>query len=358
MTGLLERIRGRRPDWAVPFDMFNRAYGDLEARRAKRLESIYHVGQTRIWDGREVLAELLKQHGRPSIPDRERRALSRIFSIIMWGELAAWKISAQLADALVPLEAKLAASSQVHDEARHFYVMHDYLAALGHEPAPLDFWSRRVVELTLKTDNLTKKLLGMQLTIETIALTLFQHVRELRVEPVLADLLVYYERDEARHVGLGTQLVPQLMAELPIAEKVGVALFQLELLASSVFSLKAMEPDLLAIRIDPRDILAIGFRKQMEIHEAMRRDFSSWPDDPPVNRIFHGLCEGLFPSEGEGVAVPLHQRIAHAAMVIARAREGVLEIAERTRNGKRARHAADEDPEASRQALRPSVTRN
>ncbi|MBS2019938.1 MAG: hypothetical protein JST00_44150, partial [Deltaproteobacteria bacterium] len=80
-------------------------YSDKEARRAKRMESIYHVGQARIWDGREVLADLLKKHGKPSIPDRERRALSRIFSIIMWGELAAWKISAQLADALVPLEA-------------------------------------------------------------------------------------------------------------------------------------------------------------------------------------------------------------------------------------------------------------
>lgn len=342
MIGLLERVRGRRPDWALPFDMFTGAYGDLEARRAKRLESIYHAGQTRIWDGREVLTELLKQHGKPSIPDRERRALSRIFSIIMWGELAAWKISAQLADALVPLEAKLAASSQVHDEARHFYVMHDYLEALGHKPPPLDFWSRRVVELTLKTDNLTKKLLGMQLTIETVALTLFQHVRELRVEPVLADLLVYYERDEARHVGLGTQLVPQLMAELPLHQKVGVALFQLDLLSSTVFSLKAMEPDLLAIGVDPRDILAIGFRKQMEIHEAMRQDFPAWPEDPPVNRLFHGLCEALFPSEGEGAHVPLHRRLAHAAMVTARAREGVFEAAGRTRNEMRKRSASAE----------------
>jgi hypothetical protein len=186
----------------------------------------------------------------------------------------------------------------------------------------------------------------MQLTIETIALTLFQHVRELRVEPLLADLLVYYERDEARHVGLGTQLVPQLMAAMPVHERVSVALFQLDLLASSVFSLKAMEPDLLAIGVDPREILAIGFRKQMEMHETMRQDHPAWPEDPPVNRIFHGLCEGLFPSEGNGARVPLHQRMTHAAMVIARAREGVLEIAERQRNERRAR---------TKEAARPST---
>ena len=317
----------------IPFEMFSLSanLADREARRARRMESIYHAGQERIWDGREVLAELIAKHGKPTLADRERNALSRLFSIIMWGELAAWKISAQLADQLVPLEPKLAAASQVHDEARHFYVMHDYLATLGHDTPPLDFWSKHVVEMTLRTKNLTKKLLGMQLTIETIALTLFQHVRELRVEPVLAELLPYYERDEARHVGLGTQLVPQLVLDMSIPEKVSLALFQLELLASTLFSLKAMEPDLLTIGVDPRDILAVGFRKQMEIHESIRHDFPAWPDDPPVNRLFHGLCELLFPSEGSGVNVPTRARIAHAMGVVARTREGVLEIAERAR---------------------------
>jgi hypothetical protein len=302
-----------------------------EARRARRLESIYHVGQERVWDGRAVLAELIERHGKPTLPERERRALSRIFSIIMWGELAAWRISAQLADQLVELEPKLAAASQVHDEARHFYVMHDYLRALDHEPPPMDFWSRRVVEMTLGTKSLTKKLLGMQLTIETIALTLFQLARERRIEPVLADLLVYYERDEARHVGLGTQLVPALISKMGLSDRFGVALFQLELLAASVFSLKAMEPDLLALGIDPREILGIGFRKLLDLHAEINEAFPGWPEDPPVTRLFHGLCEALFPSEGNGVTVPPHVRFAHALSVVARTRRGVLEVAESAR---------------------------
>jgi hypothetical protein len=101
--------------------------------------------------------------------------------MIMWGELAAWKISAQLADRLVPLEAKLAAASQVHDEARHFYVMHDYLEALGEKPRKLEFWAQRVLARTLGTDSLLKKLVGMQLTVETVAAVAFQRVRELEV---------------------------------------------------------------------------------------------------------------------------------------------------------------------------------
>ncbi len=304
---------------------------EREARRARRLESIYHVGQSRIWDGRQVLAELKERHGPPRMGADAKRALSRVFSIIMWGELAAWKISAQLADALVPLEAKLAAASQVHDEARHFYVMHDYLSALGHEPPPLDFWSQRVVEMTLETEDLAKKLLGMQLTIETIALTLFQHVRELRVDPLLAELLAYYERDEARHVGLGIQLVPDMIAAMSATERVSLALFQLDILASSLFSLKAMEHDLEVIGVDPRDILAIGLRKQLEVQDAIKKQFPRWPNDSVVDRLFHGLIELLFPSAPKGAPFPLAARVAGAASALSRARGEVLATTERRR---------------------------
>ena len=328
----LRRVLGRGES-LLPFDMFDVTYTEQEARRARRLENIYHVGQDKIWDGRQVLAELIEKHGKPQLTPVQRSALARIFSIIMWGELAAWKISAQLADELVPLEAKMAATSQVHDEARHFYVMHDYLEALGDKPNKLDFWSRRVVELTLETPSLAKKLLGMQLTIETIALTIFQRVRELDVEPVLTELLPYYERDEARHVGLGVQTLPALIAKMGFAERVDFALFHLDLYGSALASLKAMEPDLLSIGVDPRSILAICFRKQSDIDDMLRAEFPAWPTDPPEQRIFEGLCELCFPSEGVGATVPLAARVSHAVDVTRRKRMGVLEhVSKKTRN--------------------------
>jgi hypothetical protein len=316
----------------LPFDMFDgHEWGGeelvaREARRAKRMESIYHVGQDRIWDGRKVLADLIAQHGKPRLADRERRALSRIFSVIMWGELAAWKISAQLADVIVPLPGKLAASSQVHDEARHFYVMHDYLEALDERPPPLDYWSKRVLVMTLGTKSLAKKLLGMQLTIETIALTIFQRVRELEVEPVLTKLLPYYERDEARHVGLGIQMLPSLIAEMSFVDRVELARFHLDLYGSAVMSLKSLEPALLSIGVDPRSLLAIGFRKQNDIDTMLREEFPMWPLDPPERRIFAGLCELLFPAAGPHASIPKVERLRAAIDVARRKRPGVLEI--------------------------------
>jgi len=333
----LRRLVGRG---SLPFGMFDIAYSDAEARRARRMESIYHVGQARIWDGRQVLTDLIGKHGKPDVPPEKRKALAKVFAIIMWGELAAWKISAQLSDALVPLEAKLAAASQVHDEARHFYVMHDYLEALGETPEPMEYFSQRVLEMTLGTDDLVKKLLGMQLTVETIALVIFQRVRELEVEPVLTDLMPYYERDEARHVGLGVQLVPQMMNEASIPRLVEVGLFQFDLLVTTLIALKTIEPHLMQLGIDPRSMLGIAFRKQADIDAMIKAEFPLWPEDPPVRRVFEGLCEAFFPSEGAGVHVPLAKRVAHAAQVVARRRTSVVEHWGTRGAEPRAKHAA------------------
>jgi hypothetical protein len=320
----LHRFRGRSRA-ELPFHMFDMAYSDTEARRARRMESIYHAGQAKIWDGREVLAKAIARHGKPTLPPEKRRALARIFGMIMWGELAAWKISAQLADRLVPLEAKLAAASQVHDEARHFYVMHDYLEALGEQPARIEFWAERVLRKTLETDNLLKKLVGMQLTVETIALVAFQRVREIEVEPVLTELMPFYERDEARHIGLGIQLVPQLMSELSIAGAASLALFQLDMIVAALASVKSIERDLLALGVDPRSLLGILFRRQEDIDEKIRAEFPNWPTDPPARRAFEGLCEALFPSEGLDANVPVTTRIKHAFEVARRLRPSVFE---------------------------------
>src|SRR5690349_24882172 len=121
--------------------------------------------------------------------------------------------------------------------------MFDYLRAIGYTPTRIDPYSQRVLDLTLGARSLIQKILGMQLMLETIALTIFAEVRESGVEPVLADLLRYYEKDEARHVGLGTQFAPTLMRKQRGLEALDTMMFQLRLVFWSTASLKAMEPD-------------------------------------------------------------------------------------------------------------------
>jgi hypothetical protein len=161
-------------------------------------------------------------------------------------------------------------------------------------------------------------------------------VRELDVEPVLSALLPYYERDEARHVGLGIQMLPSLIASMSYAQRVELAVFHLDLYGSAVMSLKSLEPALTSIGVDPRSILAIGFRKQNDIDTMFREEFPSWPLDPPEKRVFAGLCELLFPTGGSLTPVGKRERVRAAIDVMRRRRPGVLEIEAEKRSSRRA----------------------
>jgi hypothetical protein len=295
----------RSAEALLPLDMFSYERTREEASRARRLETLYHIGQEKIWDGRKVLKGLSERYGKISIPDEPRRALAKVFSIIMWGELAAWKVSAQLAEQIVPLEAKMAATSQAHDEARHFYVMHDYLELLGLTPPPLEFWSRSVVEMAIGTDDLAQKLAGMQLQVETIALTIFHKVRELHVEPVLSELLQYFELDEARHVGLGVQYLPDLIRKMSTVEHTRFVLFQLRLLLYSLAGLKHIEKDLASLGINARELIEFGAKKQLSFLNDLAQVTGQNPTQEWTGRIFDAACEVVFPSRGQahGVSV-------------------------------------------------------
>jgi hypothetical protein len=298
---------------ALPYDMFDLERSAADARRFERVENIYHRGQDLAWSGREVLANLVAKHGGVHVPRDKHEALARVFGPIMWGELAAWKISAQLADRLEPLEAKMAATSQAHDEARHFYVMHDYLElALGSVPKGMHPASERLLGLVLETDDLAEKLMGMQLQVETTALTVFQHAREARICPVLADLMPYFEKDEARHVGLGTQVLPLLMKRMNRVQTAKLTAFALRITFWLLASNRAMEPALRTLGLDPRRILVLAKSKQMIVWEEVwgATDKQAGLGDA-VARVMEAVASGLWPPEDQKSLAGRARAFAH-----------------------------------------------
>src|SRR5262245_14602866 len=111
-----------------PYRLIERDYLEEAQKKFARLERLYHIGQKNNWDGHQVLKDLLAKHGGvKKLSPELKHAIARVFSVILWGELAAWNVSADIAEALEDTEAKMAASGQVFDEARHFYTMRDYL---------------------------------------------------------------------------------------------------------------------------------------------------------------------------------------------------------------------------------------
>jgi uncharacterized ferritin-like protein (DUF455 family) len=278
--------------------MFDVPHSAESARRYAKMQSIYHRGQKLVWDGNQVLEELWQRHGGSGLAEGQREAAGRVLGAIMWGELAAWRIAAQLADELEPLEAKMAATSQAHDEARHFYVMHDYLVrATGDFPRRMPKWSEKLIAATLGADTMPKKIIGMQLQLETTALTIFHALRESKLCPVLSELLVYYEKDEARHVGLGTQLLPTLMKGMGVRERVEFSAFSFKIAAYSMASLKGSERDLRALGIDPRRVAVLGKSKQMMVFDELWQLAPDAKSDAGerLGMVFDAVAEAMWP---------------------------------------------------------------
>jgi hypothetical protein len=177
--------------------------------------------------------------------------------------------------------------------------MHDYLKELGYLPRRMDRAPQALLDLVLSTDNLAHKLVGMQLMVETMALTIFQTVRETGAEPVLCELLRYFERDEARHVGLGMQYLPQLMKEMSKREIGRLITFQCRILFWSLLETKVLEPNFRVLGIDARGVIERARRKQVAANqEAFAALGVKFDDDRnPVLALLNASIELFFPSE-------------------------------------------------------------
>ncbi|MBK25106.1 MAG: hypothetical protein CME70_13995 [Halobacteriovorax sp.] len=239
-----------------------------------KLAGLYHKGQDKIWDGKKYLKECIDRHGGINISEENADALHNIFMIILWGELAAWKISSALATELDDNSARMAATSQAHDEARHFYVMKDYLDLLGKESPQEDLnrHADRFLSYILDANHISKKLLGMQLMVEPLALTLFKIVREKNIDPVLTDLLLMFERDEARHVAFGTLHLPAVLKDMSIAQRTDLWIWQFLGYMKQFKILYSLEDSFEQLGIEPRSVYESARKKQLHALNMMAEE--------------------------------------------------------------------------------------
>lgn len=272
MATLTERwLRPRTPRTQFPpYELGDPDIVGLAEARTNTVARIYHKGHEQAWDGRAVLDELVARHGGIQFPEAKREAFARVASVLLWGELAAWSISADLALKLEDTPAKMAASSQVFDEARHFYVLRDYMWRAGIPIAKLGGWSRRLLVELLETDNLLYKVVGMQLLVESTAVVIFRTIAEAKLEPVLTDLLYYFERDEARHVGLGVLTLPDVLAGLSEREALRLWWFQTRMNLEMTMGGITLRHAWQELGIDEAKMNLQGFKYHTEILRRMR----------------------------------------------------------------------------------------
>ncbi len=294
------------------------AWADRAAGETRKLERLYHNTQAYAWDPRAVLDELVAKHGEIRVPEDKREALGHLFTVLLWGELAAWNIAADLARALPDVGAKMAATGQVFDEARHFTVLRDYLARAKVPVPPMNPFGRRVLQNILATDSIIEKLYGMQLTVETLALGIFRGLAASGVEPVLCELLEYVERDESRHVALGVLYLPKLLAKATPVERAKNWAFNIELFALTLAGGQFLDKHFRVLGLDHREL---GFTI-MKLHQQVIRQMAQEAGLPPGAHVpgVYGLSAkqhlamvNFLHPEDEGAMTPTH-RLARGAL--------------------------------------------
>jgi GNAT superfamily N-acetyltransferase len=304
-----------------PYELVDQGAVASATDKTRKLERLYHLTQTHGWDGKATLAALVEKHGAPGRGmDRELRAsLVHVLSVLLWGELAAWSISADLALEIEDVDAKMAATGQVFDEARHFTVMRDYLFLLAQgegDPIPmprLGGMARKLLVDVLEAPTLAKKLLGMQLLFETNAVVIFRRLADSGVCPVLAELLPYFERDESRHVGLGVLYLPRLVEKMSRAEAVSTASFQMRCIAMLIAGGFVLRPHFERLGLDQRLMATRVTVMQDEIVrqmvEAHGRGIARAILNPRASALGPIILDLIHPPEGLGARPRIHRAV-------------------------------------------------
>lgn len=156
-----------------------------------------------------------------------RRTAGFRLSNFLHGEQGAMMVAAQLVNAVPHTDAKFYAATQTMDEARHVEVFAKYIKKLD-EVRPIAPALKHILDATLQTDDWMKKLVGMQIVVEGLALYSFREMRNLTEEPLLKDLLTYVARDESRHHAYGVQYIARCVPCLNDAQRTELEDFALE----------------------------------------------------------------------------------------------------------------------------------
>lgn len=150
-------------------------------------------------------------------------SICRVFSQLYYGERGAQIISAQLSTMVEDNEAAKFLATQAMDEARHVEVFESLLMRIG-RVYPMNPFLNALLTDMKRCDRLEEKLIGMNLLVEGLALSVFKYTAKLFEEDPryrnhvgrhVHEAIKLILKDESRHVGFGVIYLPKLLRKLP-----------------------------------------------------------------------------------------------------------------------------------------------
>ena len=139
-------------------------------------------------------------------------------SQFLHGEQGALLVASQLVSCAPTFDAKLYASSQTFDEARHVETFNRYLQEKIQIMYGITPHLKLLIDKILTDARWDLKFIGMQIIIEGLALAAFNTMRMTCLDPLLKELIYLVTRDEARHVTFGVNYLEYIVKHLSTEE--------------------------------------------------------------------------------------------------------------------------------------------
>ena len=188
-------------DWSINVDEEKQVAMDLAAFASGLTPA--HYGSTTLsnWGDKEWTEFAIEQR---------RWSLSQF----MHGEQGALICTAKIVETVPWYDAKLYASTQVVDEARHVEVFARYLDEKLGGSYQINAHLRMLLDDIVNDSRWDMTYLGMQIMVEGLALAAFGNMQQMTNEPLLKKLLRYVMSDEARHVAFGVLSLQEVYAHM------------------------------------------------------------------------------------------------------------------------------------------------
>lgn len=139
-------------------------------------------------------------------------------SQFLHGEQGALICTAKIVETVPWYDAKLYASTQVMDEARHVEVFARYLDEKLEGGYQINAHLRALLDDIVTDSRWDMTYLGMQIMVEGLALAAFGFMHQLTTEPLLKQILRMVMSDEARHVAFGVISLQEVYAQMSDSE--------------------------------------------------------------------------------------------------------------------------------------------
>jgi len=188
-------------DWSIDVDEEKQVAIDLAAFASGLTPAHYASTTLSNWGDKEWTEFAIEQR---------RWSLSQF----MHGEQGALICTAKIVETVPWYDAKLYASTQVVDEARHVEVFARYLDEKLGGSYQINAHLRMLLDDIVNDSRWDMTYLGMQIMVEGLALAAFGNMQQMTNEPLLKKLLRYVMSDEARHVAFGVLSLQEVYAHM------------------------------------------------------------------------------------------------------------------------------------------------